>query len=168
MIRSNKFLVIIMVALVTITGGLITANSAYQTVSLQSIEVGGSGLNLDEEAYYEYVAPRMQALVEELGRTRDLVDSKSRDIISLGRAGTIIEKLTGEIRSYGEENGVPPRFADVHSRILVASDSVTHTFDEARKALRTFNFSQMATIIEGFAQAADEFAACQYDLQALV
>ena len=148
-------------------GGLFTANLAWQTVRLETIDIDSSGLSVDEEAYYEYVAPRLDALVTEGARAHELVEVKSRDLLALTRAGTIIETLTEEIRVYGDENSVPTRFAAVHANILDASDSITSTFAAARTALRTFNFSGMSDLVSEFGQAADEFASCQQQLREL-
>ena len=168
MSRSSRLPIFATLLVMVVVGGLITANNAYQSVDIGTVVVDDSGLSLDEQSYYEYVAPRLDALVEEVGATRDMVESKSRDILALTRAGTVIDTLTSEIRAYGEEHGVPDRFADVHARILIASDTVTATFDEARTALRTFNFSGMSDLVVGFGQAADDFVAAQNDLHALL
>lgn len=168
MSRSSRLPIFVTLLVMVVVGGLITANNAYQSVDIDTVVVDDSGLSLDEQSYYEYVAPRLDALVEEVGATRDMVESKSRDILALTRAGTVIDTLTSEIRVYGEEHGVPDRFADVHIRILAASDTVTATFDEARTALRTFNFSGMSDLVVGFGQAADDFVAAQSDLHALL
>ncbi|MCA9832531.1 MAG: hypothetical protein KC435_01155 [Thermomicrobiales bacterium] len=162
--RSPVALILLAMLLI---GGLITANMAYQHVDLQPVDASGTGLTVDEQAYYEYVAPRLDALVEEVSATREMVEGKSRDILALTRAGTVIETLTGEIRAYGEDHGVPNRFADVHARILAASDTVTSAFDAARTALRTFNFSGMSDLVTEFGAAADEFTASQHDLESL-
>lgn len=155
-------------AILVLIGGIVTATVALQTVQIQEIDIESTDLTVDEEAYYEYVAPRLDMLVIEVDATREMVETKSRDILSLTRAGTVIETLTGEIAAFGEEHGVPPRFADVHVRILAASETVNFTFGEAKTALRTFNFSSMSNLIDGFGVAADEFTASKNDLQALV
>lgn len=160
--RILPFLILILI------GGIVTATVALQTVNVQEIDIESTELTVDEEAYYEYVSPRMEILVDEVTSTRGMVENKSRDIMALTRAGNIIETLTGEIRAYGEENGVPPLFADVHTQILEASDTVNFTFQEARTALRTFNFSGMSDLVAGFGEAADSFTACRDDLKALV
>lgn len=167
MIRFFRSSTAIILALLLLVGGLITANMAYQHVDLKPVDASGSGLTVDEQAYYEYVAPRLNALVEEVSATREMVEGKSRDILALTRSGTVIETLTSEIRAYGDEHGVPDRFADVHTRILAASDTVTSAFDAARTALRTFNFSGMSDLVTEFGAAADEFTASQQELESL-
>lgn len=159
---------LLLVAVLIALGGIFTFTASLQTVDVQEISADELNLSLDEEAYYEFVSPRLDRLVVEVSATREMVETKSRDIVALTRAGSTIDTLTEEIRTYGEENGVPPKFAEVHARMLSASTTVTHTFDEARTALRTFNFSGMSALVVGFTEASDEFIACQSDLAALV
>lgn len=168
MARSSFSRPLTILAILILIGASTTIAGAIQTVDVAEIDADDLALSLDEQAYYEYVAPRLDLLVEEVDLTREMVETKSRDILALTRAGTVIDTLTSEIRSYGEDNGVPPKFTSVHERILGASETVNHTFDEARKALRTFNFSGMSQLVVGFTSAADEFTACQGDLAALV
>lgn len=168
MFRSKLFNTLAILAMMTLVGGIITASVALQTVNVDEIDIEGTNLSVDEEAYYEYVAPRLQTLVVEVETTREMVETKSRDILALTRAGNVIETLTGEIRAYGEENGVPDKFQDIHARILSASDTVNATFGEARTSLRTFNFSGMTALVDGFSLAANEFTACNEAMQAIV
>lgn len=168
MSRPSPFRPLIILVTFLLIGGIVTATVALQTVEVREIDVDIAELSVDEEAYYEYVAPRLDMLVIEVDATREMVETKSRDIMALTRAGTIIETLTGEIQAFGNEHGVPPKFAGVHAQILTASDTVNFTFEEARTALRTFNFTRMSDLVVGFASAADEFTASRNDLQALV
>lgn len=162
---NSRVLTIIALLLV---GASVTFAGALQDVSIGTVDGSDTGLSLDEQAYYEYVAPRLEVLVNEVNITAEMVEGKSRDLIALTRAGNTIDTLTSEIRSYGETHTVPPRFADLHARILGASDTVTSTFDEARKALRTFNFSSMRGLVQSFTTAATEFNACKDELDTLV
>jgi hypothetical protein len=166
--RSAFSRTLAVLGILVLVGGVFTFTAGLQTVNVENIEADELNLSLDEEAYYEFVAPRLDRLVVEVGTTREMVETKSRDIVALTRAGSTIDTLTAEIRTYGEEHGVPPKFSEVHARMLAASDTVTHTFDEARTALRTFNFSGMSDLVVGFTAASDEFIACQSDLAELV
>lgn len=168
MFKTRLASILTILVVLALLGGTITAIVAFQTVEVDEIDIDSTGLSVDEEAYYEYVAPRLDRLVVEVNATREMVETQSRDIVALTRAGNVIETLTSEIREYGDTNGVPEKFADVHNRILLASDTVNETFDAARTALRTFNFSGMSDLVVGFSSAADEFAACNVDIQALV
>jgi len=168
MIRRPFTTPLSILTILVLLGGMVTAIVALQTVEVDEIDIDGRGLTIDEEAYYEYVAPRLDQVVTEVNATRVMVETKSRDIMALTRAGTVIETLTTEIRDYGINHGVPEKFADVHAKILKASATVNSTFDAARTALRTFNFSGMADLVVGFTTAADEFNTCSKELHALV
>lgn len=162
----NKFTAVL--AVLVLLGSFVTFLVAFQDVTVGPIDVSDAGLSLDEEAYYEYVAPRLDVLVEEINTTVELVETKSRDFVKLSRAGNTIETLTAEIRAYGEESGVPPRFAAVHDHILDASTTINESMDAARKALLSFKFSGMADLIESFKASANEFVDCQSELTALI
>jgi hypothetical protein len=113
------------------------------------------GLSEDETAYYEYVAPRLDRLVVEIDDVVQMIGEKSRDILALTISGNRIEELTREITHYGEEYGVPDRFEAIHQVILEATGTASYTFDQARQALRTFNFSRMTGLVQDFQGAAD-------------
>lgn len=168
MTRSVRSTAIALILLLVALGGIVTTIGALNSVDVETIDIHSQTLSVDEEAYYEYVSPRLDRLVTEVTATEKMVEEKSRDIVSLTRAGNVIDTLTSEIRTYGEENGVPELFADVHEQILSASDVVTDTFDQARAALRSFDFSQMSSLVDGFGEAADQFSESQTQLEALV
>lgn len=116
---------------------------------------GAHGLSAEENAYYEYVAPRLDRLVVEIDEVVQMVDGRSRDILALTISGNRIEELTRDITEYGEQNGVPSRFRDIHLAIVDATETATYTFDQARQALRTLNFSRMTGLVQDFQAAAD-------------
>lgn len=131
-------------------------------VSLSTVEhidlapaSGASGLTSEESAYYEYVAPRLDRLVSEVDDVVVMVDGKSRDVIALTVSGARIEQLADQITHYGETNGIPERFATIHAGILDATGTATYTFDQARQALRSFDFSGMTALVADFQSAAD-------------
>lgn len=125
-------------------------------------------LNLDERTYYEYVAPRLDRLILEVDDVVILVDGKSRDIIALTVSGERIDSLTTEIIDFGEENEVPRRFANIHRLTVNGSETVDYTFDEAKSALRRFNFSEMITLVSKFNDAADTLHQAQDEMRSIV
>ena len=126
-----------------------------------------SGLNDNESAYYEYVAPRLDRLVVEVDAVAELVDAKSRDILALTISGARIEELTDEVTEFGETNGVPDRFSNIHRMILDATGTATFTFDQARQALRSFDFSNMSSLVTDFQDAAESLREAQEELRSL-
>lgn len=123
-------------------------------IALEDAKPASGNLSVDERTYYEFVSPRLDRLVIEVDQVADMVHAKSRDIIALTVSGDRITRLTDEILDFGRTNGVPERFALVHERIESGSDSVNATFAQARKALRTFDFSIMTTLVSEFDSAA--------------
>lgn len=149
---------------------LLFGSIAVMVTTAQDIDLRGmaavDGLSGDETAYYEYVAPRLDRLVTEVDDVVVMVEGKSRDILALTISGARIEELAGEIVDYGEQHGVPDRFAGVHTSILNATEIATYTFGQARESLRTFDFSRMTGLVEDFRSAADGLHRAQAEMEA--
>ncbi len=162
--HSAPFIVISILVLLGSIGVIIsTAND----LGIGTVETA-VGLTEEENAYYEFVAPRLDRLVVEVDDVVVMVEGRSRDILDLTISGNRIEALTEQIVSFGDENGVPDRFAAIHQRIVAATDTTSHTFDEARESLRTFNFSNMSNLVTNFVAAADDLHAAQDQLEEIV
>lgn len=159
--------VLLVLALLLIFGSIAVMVTTAQNITLgRAGEV--EGLTDDETAYYEYVAPRLDRLVTEVDDVVVMVEGKSRDILTLTISGARIEELAGEIVDYGEQNGVPDRFAGMHASILDATETATYTFGQARESLRTFDFSRMTGLVEDFQNAADGLHRAQAEMEAIV
>lgn len=155
-------LAVLLLLLVTVVG--VTVSTASH-IDLQPV-TRASGLTDEESKYYEYVAPRLDRLVSEVDDVVVMVDGKSRDIVALSVSGARIEQLADEIMTYGNDHGVPHRFADIHLRILDATGKATHTFGQARQALRSFDFSGMTELVNEFQAVADGLHEAQDALRA--
>jgi|GEM_PF-4316650 len=142
---------LVILILITILGVSFATSS---DITLEDAKPASGDLSVDERTYYEFVSPRLDRLVIEVDQVAKLVENKSRDIITLSVSGDRITRLTDEILDFGRTNGVPERFAHVHQLIQGGSDTVNDTFAQARKALRTFNFSIMTTLVTEFDGAA--------------
>lgn len=163
--RGPATTAVIIIALTLVLGIVGTTFSSFHHVSLDDVDPAAGSLSVDETAYYEYVAPRMDALIEEVDIVTPMVEGKSRDILALSRGGAQIETLTSEIRQWGEDHGVPDRFANVHRMILTGSDTITGAFDQAREVLRTFRFSEMRELVPDFRNAADQLRVARDELK---
>lgn len=150
---SARWPAVILVALLLL-GAIGIMRVTVEDIALRSAAPAGSALSVDEKTYYEFVEPRLARLVQEVDAVSEMVQGKSRDIIDLTVRGDRIETLSAEIIEHGDANGVPERFAGVHEEFRRGSTIVGATFDEARTALRTFNFSNMTTLVPQFHQAA--------------
>jgi hypothetical protein len=156
---------LLVLLLVTMVGVSISTAS---DIAIGEARPASRNLSVDERTYYEFVAPRLDRVVVEVDNVVSMVDGKSRDIVALTVSGDRIEELTDDIVGFGATNGVPSRFADVHRLIVGGTESVTYTFDEARKALRRFNFSQMTTLVSQFDSGARTLHLAQEQMLAVV
>lgn len=123
-----------------------------------------AALTVDEATYYDFVAPRLDRLVVEVDRVTEMVDGRSRNVLALKVSADRIEALTGEIVEFGEHDGVPILFGDVHRRIVEGTGTATYAIDEARSALRNFNFSAMSMLVRQFKDAAHALHVAQEEL----
>jgi phage replication-related protein YjqB (UPF0714/DUF867 family) len=153
----------IILILLLIFGSIGVIVTSANDIGLETVS-SAAGLTEEENAYYEYVAPRLDRLVVEVDDVVVMVENKSRDILALTISGNRIETLTSEITEFGDSNGVPERFQGIHERIVSATDTTTYTFDQAREALKSFDFSQMSGLVIGFQNAADELHDAQQEM----
>ena len=140
--------------------------------SIQSITVGPARpatglLTVDERTYYEFVAPRLDRLVEEVDDVVELVNRKSRDLIALSLSERRIETLTNEIATYAQDHGVPERFREVHDEMIGGTTALIDTFGDAKSALSRLKFSKMTMLIDAFNNAANELHRAQDHLHTL-
>jgi hypothetical protein len=161
--RTGSSAAIGLLALMLLFGSIGVFISTANDIDLDDVTASAS-MDADETAYYEYVAPRLDRLVMEMDETVEMVQGKSRDILALTVSGNRIETLTAEIVAYGDDHGVPVMFAEVHSMIVDATSTAIGTFEEARTALRTFNFSGMSGLVEGLTAAATDLHAAQEEM----
>lgn len=162
---TNRLTYIIIVAMLVFGSFGIIVTTAND-IDLQEAVIATSLTN-EESAYYKYVAPRLDRLVTEVDDVVVMVEGKSRDILALSISGNRIEMLTEQISKYGESSGVPESFVSVHDLILSATDTTTYTFQQAREALRSFNFSSMSSLVTDFQSAANELHDAQSEMQAI-
>ena len=145
--------------LVGILLGLLVITWIGVSLSTTTVRLGPAAdapraLSVDEATYYEYVAPRLDRLVVETDAVSALVRDRSRNVVSLSVHGNRIEKLAGDIVTYGTDNGVPERFAAAHERIVGGTTRVTTAMTEARTALQTLDFSTIPNLIPQFDRGA--------------
>ncbi|HWV24979.1 MAG TPA: hypothetical protein VNZ58_12380 [Thermomicrobiales bacterium] len=135
--------------------------STTQSIIVNPADPAPSQLSVDERTYYEYVAPRLDRLVEEVDQVVEKANRKSRDLIALSLSEARIDTLTDEIMTFAEENGVPERFRPIHEEIVNGTTSMIDTFGQAKSALSRLNFSRMPALLQEFNDAAAELHSAQ-------
>lgn len=164
--QTSRSIGLIMAALMVLTAVGVTL-STVADIDLGTTTTGEIELTPDEAAYYEYVSPRVDALVVEMTSVSEMVDVKSRNVVALAVAGNKIERLSDEIRTWAQDHPVPDRFAAVHQELAAAIDTATGTFGAARTALTTGNFSRMTDLVPEFHGATDALYNVQRELATL-
>lgn len=157
---------LLVIVLLLTLGSVAVIWSSAADIDLNPVRAA-DGLTSEESAYYEYVGPRLDRLVQEVDDVVTMVDARSRDILALTISGERIERLSDEVRAFGEANSVPARLESIHLQILAATDVISYTFAQARQAMRTLNFSRMAELVVDFERAASELHEAQHALQAI-
>ncbi len=163
--RHRPALIALMLLVLVTAGGV--SRVTVEDIDLREAAPPSATLTVDEETYYMFVAPRLDRLVIEVDRVAELVNSKSRDVIALTISADRIETLSEAIVEFGERNGVPDRFGNVHQSILQGTDTLTGAFDEARTALSRFNFSAMTVLIPRFSNAAHMLHLAQEEMTSI-
>lgn len=160
---SRKVFAILAVLLLFLTMVGVTI-STTQVIMVGSAPPAPGLLTVDERTYYEFVAPRLDRLVDEVDEVVEMVNRKSRDLIALSLSQERIQTLTDEIITFANENGIPERFQSAHTEIVEGTTTLAGTFGEAKSVLRRLNFSKMSTLIERFNIAAEELHSAQEHL----
>lgn len=120
--------------------------------------VTGDQLSVDEASYYEYVEPRIEALLKEYDDVSALVEARSRNMLALSASATTIERLSTDILRFGDDQGVPERYLEVDALIESSWSDMSVAFDDARSALRTLNFDAMTTLEQTLTVARNDVA----------
>jgi hypothetical protein len=143
------FLLVIIVAMLVVTWIGVSLSTATR-VTLGPPEQTAQTFSVDEAAYYEFVAPRLERLVQETDSVLELVKNRSRNVFSLNVHGNRINRLAAEIKAFGETHPVPERFAAIHKQIIEGSEYATIAISDAESALQRFDFSDIPHLIPQF------------------
>lgn len=125
--------------------------SIHDAPSLELI--GGSrdrALTQLEQAYLDFMLPRLDRLVEEGTVISSLVEDHSRNVVALRRHGSRITTLTTAIIEWDTHNAVPARFLASHAMMVAAADELQTLIREAENAFMQFDFGGVAELIPRF------------------
>lgn len=139
----------IIIAMLVVTWIGVSLSTATR-VALEPPADTAHAFTVDEAAYYEFVAPRLERLVQETDSVLDLVKNRSRNVISLNVHGNRINTLATEIKAFGETRPVPELFAVIHNQIIEGSEFATVAISDAKSALQRFDFSGIPLLIPQF------------------
>lgn len=151
MSRSRIWSLVAIVAL----GAVMTLAGAIQHAPVLSpvSSFEDTTLLATERAYLNFMVPRLDRLIQEGTAVSTLVDERSRDVLALSRHGNRISALTSDILEWDSANAVPARFRSAHSSLIASAEDLETLIVEARRALLTFDFSDMSTLAPRFGDA---------------
>lgn len=126
-----------------------------------------AALSPAEQAYVEFISPRLEELVDQTSAVTVLVGARSRNIVALNTRGVRISDLSTEIKEFGDQQGVPTRFKQVDISIRDGLALANGAIDNARKALLRFRFDSIPALIPQFAAGRDKLTSALADLKML-
>lgn len=121
-----------------------------------------------ELAFYEFVAPRLTALIAEANVLEELGRSRSRDLVELQVRSERVSRLIDEIDAYLASVAIPPSLQPAVDRYLVGVAGLSAGMRDARAAVLRFHWDGVATGLDVFAHGEDSVSASLVMLQTLV
>lgn len=130
------------------------AGSVGDTPALDRIPASRDySLTATEQAYVEFMVPRLDRLIDEATAVSSLVDERSRNIFALRGYGNRITALTTDILEWDDGNEVPETFLSSHGSLLRTTEELQALIGEAQTALLRFDFAGVGDMIPRFESA---------------
>jgi hypothetical protein len=154
--RRRIIAIIALIVLLALGAGSFAATKAIRGPSLHAgTPPPAVGLTPDEQAYYDYVAPRSHQLIAELHLLADMGRQQSHNVIVLERHYNATSKLIDEIQQYQAQHGVPARFAPAATPLAAGIARVQFAMTNAQSAFLSLQFSKLGPLLEQFETGAD-------------
>jgi hypothetical protein len=153
-VKTSRLDTVLLAGLLCIGSIATLVSSTDDTPSLEPISgPRDRSLTQAEQAYLDFVLPRLDLLIEEGRAVSSLVDQHSRNVVALRRHGNRITVLTTEIIEWDRDHVVPSRFLASHTVLVAAADELHTLIAEAQDALVRFDFSGVVDLIPRFDSA---------------
>jgi hypothetical protein len=153
--RRSRILIssLVIVALLIVIGLLNTGTLQTRLVAPAKITARSSpaaGLSAQERSYYGYMQPRLVTVDAESRKLADLGRHKSRNLLEIETRGNRVTKAAGEIDTYVNDHGVPPKFARSYESYQEGIENVRTAMKTAHAALFSLNFDQVPAAVAQF------------------
>lgn len=109
-----------------------------------------TALSGPDAAFFEYMAPRIDALLAESRRLSDLGARRSRNLIAIQSGQRNVNELLQELDAYGTGGPVPTRFRPFWNRYVEAVAALRDGMTEAGTAFRHFDWELMGRSLARF------------------
>ncbi len=163
--RGSPSRALAVVVLLMVLGALVILITGGGETRLQTPVSPAASLGADERGYVEFVFPRLEELVDETTAVTALVRDRSRNVLELNRRGNRISILASEITTFGDEHGIPKRYAVVDANIREGMTAANGTITKARRALVRFQFDSIPALVPEFAAGRDKLSSALADLK---
>jgi hypothetical protein len=172
--KRRRFIAAILTASLVTALGLAGVVIAFDRGWLGDSEVdvgtpppAATALSAEEQAYYDYVAPRLRELAAQARALARLGEEKSRDLFQIQARGDRLDELISEIAAYGREHGIPPRFAGAAAGFAEGARLVRQAMDESHAGFTRFDWDRVAAAVPVFLEGADRLDTAAAELERL-
>lgn len=133
------------------SAGILVTLMVLTAIGVALVPLGAPAFGDDDTGEFrEFMEPRLVALHESAVAVNDMVKEKSRNILALRSESSRIEALVAEIDAWLAENDVPPWGDPVVRDYRDGAGKIQTAIDAAYAAIRSFDFSKMASMIPVF------------------
>jgi hypothetical protein len=131
--------------------GILVVLMVLTALGVALAPLGAPALGDDDTGEFrEFMEPRLVALHESAAAVDDMVKEKSRNILALRSESSRIEALVDEIDAWLESHDVPAWADPVVRDYRDGAAKIQTAIDAAYDAIRSFDFSKMASMIPVF------------------
>ena len=143
-----------LVAIVAVTAALLArdeiADRLIDPAPTVPSETPAASLSQEEQAFYDFVSPRLVRVSAEANELVRLANGRSRNLIELQTRGARVESGGREIDAYLSAHGTPTRFEHAVRDYRAGIAAVRAGMDEARSGFLSFDWERVASAVDQF------------------
>lgn len=117
-----------------------------------------------EANYFDYVAPRLDAVIAEGDALVELSATKSRSVFALRRGQNRIEALLDELDDVRRSGAPPSRFSQAHQTYVAAAVDMRAGIDDSRSAISHLDWDAVIAAAATFRQGVNDAKTARHDL----
>ncbi len=120
----------------------------------------------EEATYFDYVAPRLHAVIVEGDALIELSATKSRNVFALRRGQNRIDAMLDELDDERRSGEPPPRFSQAHQTYVAAAADMRAGIDDSRTAISHLDWDAVLGAAATFRQGVDGAKIARRELDA--
>jgi hypothetical protein len=171
--RGFRPLLIPILLFLLLAGVLVTSRADIERRVAPPADTGASvpaavTLTPEEQAFYDYVGPRLSHLAAEADALAGLGQERSRNLIELQVRSDRVSRISDEIASYVTNVPIPARFAGAMAEYDSGVAALRTGMEDARTAFFGFDWEALGAALDRFTVGADRIARADRMLDAAV